>query len=246
MTADRPRLALPGALLAAVASVGAGAGGAQVPSDAELRALPGLPAPLTDADFRRPDPARTELGRLLFFDPLLSGNRNIACGTCHHPDLASADAVSLGVGEGGEGLGTERAVGPDGVKHRVPRHAPALFNLGATEFGVLFHDGRVSVDPDSRSGFDTPAEEFLPEGLQSVVAAQAIFPLLAEVEMAGGVDETRWPAPGGGAPTTVGARSVPGCARCRATRRPTSPRSRTRPASRISTSSTSATRSTTS
>ena len=184
MTAARPALALLGALLGPAAFADPAA-----PSDAELRALPGLPAPLTDADFRRPDPARVELGRLLFFDPLLSGNRNIACATCHHPDLASADAVSLGVGEGGEGLGTERGVGPDGVKHRVPRHAPALFNLGATEFGVLFHDGRVSVDPDEPSGFDTPAEEFLPGGLQSVVAAQAIFPLLAEVEMAGGVDE---------------------------------------------------------
>ena len=160
-----------------------------VPPDAELRALPGLPAPLTDADFRTPDPARSDLGRLLFFDPLLSGNRNVACATCHHPTLASADAVSLGVGEGGTGLGSARAVGPSGVKHRVPRHAPALFNLGAHELTVLFHDGRVSVDPDEPSGFDTPAEEFLPEGLQSVVAAQSIFPLLAEVEMAGGVDE---------------------------------------------------------
>jgi len=158
-------------------------------ADAELRALPGLPSPLTDTDFRPVDADVAALGRLLFFDPLLSGNRNIACATCHHPTLGSADGLSLGIGEGGLGLGERRRIGEEGVKHRVPRHAPALFNLGAHEFEVLFHDGRVSVATDEPSGFDTPAEEFLPEGLDSVLAAQALFPLLAEVEMAGALDE---------------------------------------------------------
>ena len=155
-----------------------------------LRALPGLPAPLTDADFRTVDPARAALGHLLFHDPLLSGNRNVACASCHHPTLGGADGLSLGLGEGATGLGPARRVAEgDAVKHRVPRHAPALFNLGAREFTTLFHDGRVAIDPDEPSGYDSPAEEFLPRGLRSVVAAQALFPLLAEVEMAGGVDE---------------------------------------------------------
>jgi len=67
----------------------------------------------------------------------------------------------------------------------VPRNATPLFNLGAKEFTVLFHDGRVSVNPDKPGGFDSPAEEFLPTGLNSVLAAQALFPLLSTVEMAG-------------------------------------------------------------
>ena len=155
-----------------------------------LRALPGLPAPLSEADFRPADPDRAALGHLLFFDPLLSGNRNVACASCHHPSLAGADGLSLGLGEGAVGLGTRRRVADaERVKHRVPRHAPALFNLGAREFVTLFHDGRVAVDPREPSGYDSPAEEFLPAGLQSVVAAQALFPLLSEIEMAGAVDE---------------------------------------------------------
>jgi len=149
-----------------------------------------LPAPLTDTDFRTTDPARVELGRLLFHEPLLSGNRNIACSTCHHSTLASADGTSLGVGEGGLGLGPARRTGPGrtSLKHRVPRHSPALFNLGAHEFTTLFHDGRVTLAPDEPRGYDTPAEEYLPDGLPSVLAAQALFPLLAEIEMAGSVD----------------------------------------------------------
>lgn len=149
-----------------------------------------LPLALTDNDFRTNDPGRIALGRLLFHDPVLSGNRNIACATCHHDTLASADGQSLGVGEGGTGLGAERRRAADraSLKHRVPRHSPALFNLGAYEFTVLFHDGRVAVEPDEPSGFTSPAGELLPEGLSSVLSAQALFPLLSEVEMAGASD----------------------------------------------------------
>lgn len=32
--------------------------------------------------------AAEELGRLLFWDPILSGSRDTACATCHHPDFA--------------------------------------------------------------------------------------------------------------------------------------------------------------
>lgn len=149
-----------------------------------------LPLALSDSDFRSVDPDKATLGRLLFHDRVLSGNRNIACATCHHATLASADGQSLGVGEGGAGLGPQRgmAVGRQSLKHRVPRHSPALFNLGAYEFTILFHDGRVSVDPDEPSGFDSPAAEFLPTGLPSVLSAQALFPVLSEIEMAGATD----------------------------------------------------------
>lgn len=135
------------------------------------------------------DEAEARLGQLLFYDPILSGNRNISCGTCHHHDLFSADGLSLGIGEGGVGLGPKRVVGPDGIKKRVPRHAPALWNIGAKEFTVFFHDGRVSASEDYGNGINSPAEEWLPEGLDSLLAAQALFPLTAQFEMAGNPKE---------------------------------------------------------
>ena len=150
-----------------------------------------MPVPVSDQDFHPFETEKAALGRLLFYDPVLSGNRNISCGTCHNHDLASADGLSLGVGEGGKGLGTLRTTGTgrDRISRRVPRNAPALFNLGAREFTVLFHDGRVAVDDIYGNGFNTPAEEWLPDGLTTVLAAQAMFPLTSEVEMAGDPEE---------------------------------------------------------
>lgn len=150
-----------------------------------------LPEAVSDRDFHPFDNEKAALGRLLFYDPILSGNRNISCGTCHNHDLASADGLSLGVGEGGKGLGPKRTTGSgrERISRRVPRNAPALFNLGAREFTALFHDGRVAVDEIYGNGFNTPAEEWLPNGLTTVLAAQAMFPLTSEVEMAGDPEE---------------------------------------------------------
>lgn len=150
-----------------------------------------VPSPLGPQDFTEFDPNQAEIGRLLFFDKILSGNENIACSTCHHPSLGTSDGLSLGVGEGGHGLGKDRTAGEglDRIVKRVPRNAPALWNLGAKEVDILMHDGRVSISDDYENGFNTPAEEWLPEGLNSILAAQALFPLTSETEMAGGSDE---------------------------------------------------------
>lgn len=151
-----------------------------------------LPPPLDDSNYRpAPRFAQVELGRSLFFDKILSGNRNIACATCHHPDHASADGLSLPLGEGGRGRGPARTpgFGPDAVYARVPRNAPALFNLGACEFDSLFHDGRLAAYGPRGRRFISPEGERLPEGLESIVAAQALFPMTAPLEMAGQAGE---------------------------------------------------------
>lgn len=147
-----------------------------------------LPPPLTDSDFH---PSATNLkvrlGRALFYDKVLSGNENISCATCHHGLAATGDGLSLPVGEGGNGLGVTRdtGFGADAVVERVPRNAPPLFNLGATEVTVMFHDGRLAVDASQPSGFFSPAGDDLPLGLDSLLAAQAMFPVTSATEMAG-------------------------------------------------------------
>ena len=150
-----------------------------------------LPQALGPDDFPHFDVAKAKLGQQLFYDPILSGNRNIACSTCHHPNFGTSDGLSLGVGEGGVGLGTKRTTGTgnDRIKKRIPRNAPGLWNLGAKEVRVLFHDGRLSVSDIYQNGFNSPAEEWLPNGLNNILAAQAIFPLVAQFEMAGNPKE---------------------------------------------------------
>lgn len=143
--------------------------------------------PLTADDFILFDTKQAALGQLLFYDRILSGNKNIACSTCHHPDFGTGDGLSLGLGEGGEGLGTGRTPGKgmQTIKKRIPRNAPGLWNLGAKDLKVMFHDGRLSISDAYPSGFDSPAEEWLPVGFNSLLAAQAVFPLVAQFEMAG-------------------------------------------------------------
>lgn len=148
-----------------------------------------LPAPLLDRDFHfnsTLDAVLVSLGRDLFFDPILSGNRNISCGTCHDPARGTGDGVALGIGEGGRGFGPARRT-KDGVTGRVPRNAQPLYNIGARSYRAMFHDGRLEPDPRHifQSGYWSPAREDLPTGLATPLAAQAMFPVLSPIEMAG-------------------------------------------------------------
>ncbi|WP_147110032.1 cytochrome-c peroxidase [Tateyamaria sp. syn59] len=148
--------------------------------------LPILPAPLSDDSFLydgTPSDPLVELGRNLFFDPILSGNRNISCGTCHDPRLGSGDGLALGIGEGGVGSGPDRRT-ETAVTGRVPRNAQPLWNIGAREYVSLFHDGRVEWIEDGMR-IRNPAGDDLPEGVSDVLVAQAFFPVTSPIEMAG-------------------------------------------------------------
>ena len=149
-----------------------------------------LPPPVTDDMYLPVTPAEAELGELLFWDPILSGNRNISCGTCHHPRFGTSDGVSLTLGEGATGLGPDRAAGRENVPEQtLPRNSMALFNLGAREFTVMFHDGRVEADPSRPSGFRTPMEDEMVIGFSGILSAQTMFPVLSQDEMAGHYNE---------------------------------------------------------
>jgi len=145
------------------------------------------PAPIKNSDYQQHSDEKVKLGRDLFYDKILSGNLNTSCGTCHHSLLDTGDGLSLSLGEGGRGLGRSRnpGVGASAVKNRVPRNSPPVFNLGAHEYVNMFHDGRVAKDDSQISGFKTPIGNGFPLGLESALAAQAIFPLTSPTEMAG-------------------------------------------------------------
>lgn len=150
-----------------------------------------LPDPPEEGDFPVHLPEKVDLGKLLFYDKLLGGNKNMSCASCHHALAFLGDGLSLPVGEGGIGLGIARNTGgippidPDGIHERVPRNAPHFPNGGAFEFVEQFWDGRVEKDDDHPSGFRSPAGSDLPPGLDNVLAVQAMFPVTSPAEMAG-------------------------------------------------------------
>ncbi len=125
--------------------------------------------------------AKVELGRLLFFDKVLSGNRDTACATCHHPTEGSGDGLPVSIGTGGAGVGSARQLGEG--RALVPRNAPELFNRGLPEWEVFFWDGRLSRRIGG--GFNNPAGEMLPAELDTLLAAQAMFPVTSRDEMRG-------------------------------------------------------------
>ncbi len=134
----------------------------------------------------RSDTLLFDLGRDLFFDPVLSGNLNIACATCHHPTKGTSDGLSLGIGEGGSGLGEDRIeVLGNAPVSRVPRNAPALFNLGNPEFVRMLHDGRVWMDPTEMYGIGMPNGHVLERPVPNALAAQVHLPITSATEMAG-------------------------------------------------------------
>ena len=127
-------------------------------------------------------PALVALGQALMFDKVLSGNRDIACATCHQPSEHATDGLPLAVGTGGTGLGPSRTLGPG--RQFVPRNAPSLLNTGLG-LVYVFWDGRISRFGPGSGGFQTPAGTALPSGLPNVLAAQAMFPVTNRREMRG-------------------------------------------------------------
>lgn len=122
------------------------------------------------------------LGRSLYFDNILSGNKDVSCATCHLPAVGTGDGLPLSIGTGGvNGLGPARELGNG--RSLVPRNAPDVFNRGASEWQTMFWDGRVLSSV--RGYYQTPAGEELPGGLSSLLAAQAMFPVTAADEMRG-------------------------------------------------------------
>jgi cytochrome c peroxidase len=116
-------------------------------------------------------PAKVALGRLLFFDPILSGAQDVACATCHHPDHGYADGRQLPIGTGGHGLGPKRTY--RGQAPLVRRNSPTILNVA---FNGIDESGHV--DPSE-------APMFWDSRTRSL-EAQALVPIASLEEMRGG------------------------------------------------------------
>ena len=137
--------------------------------------------PLTTRRFDLDD--KYFLGRALFFDPILSGNRDIACATCHLWTRGTTDAVSLAMGTKSIGLGEMRRLTEN--RTFVPRHSMDLWNRDNNAVKSMFWDGRVEALDSVPRIFRSPLGKDLPTGLENAMAVQALFPLVRHDEMLG-------------------------------------------------------------
>lgn len=90
--------------------------------------------------------SKAELGKLLFFDPILSRDQSISCASCHRPELAFADTGAVSVGIGGS---------------KGTRNTPSAMNLRLQK--EFFWDGRAkSLEEQALAPIANPFEMDLP------------------------------------------------------------------------------------
>jgi cytochrome c peroxidase len=130
------------------------------------------------------NPKLFALGRSLFFEKNISGNKNISCADCHHPSIGTIDKLPLSVGEGARGLENTNGGRQQFSGKLLARNAPALFNLHNVP--TMFWDGRVQLN-FATGNFVTPAAlpiEFK-KVLSNALSVQALFPMVNHDEMRG-------------------------------------------------------------
>ncbi len=109
-------------------------------------------------------PQQIDLGRYLFFDPVLSGDGSLSCASCHNPGRGFSDSLPRSVGMGGK---------------EVSRAAPTLWNVAF--LNTFFWDARVSTLEEQLQGplFATDEMGNTPEGLlttlNGIAAYQSLF-----------------------------------------------------------------------
>lgn len=137
---------------------------------AELVIQGGLKRPFP-AMATRPDnpttPERVALGRLLYFDAVLSGGNDVACATCHHPDLGFADGRAFAMGRDGQGIGPARVGGA-----ATDRGAPTVWNAAYNH--RQFWDGRAADLEAQAQGPITAANEMNADPAQVETKLKAV------------------------------------------------------------------------
>ena len=100
--------------------------GAGTTAQSRFVALPtSVPAPADNPG----TPERVALGRFLFWDPILSGSKDVACATCHHPAFGYSDGLDVSIGTNGVGLGPTRAFAAGHPARLVKRNSQTILNV---------------------------------------------------------------------------------------------------------------------
>ena len=116
--------------------------------------LGSLPLAVSSTVDNQSSSQKIELGRLLFWDPVLSGSKDVACASCHHASLGYTDNLDLAIGTNASGIGTSRHFNfPNDIKFSK-RNTPTIINVGFNGMdangnydptkAAMFFDNRVN------------------------------------------------------------------------------------------------------
>jgi cytochrome c peroxidase len=86
--------------------------------------------------------AKVQLGRRLFFDPILSGNRTVSCASCHQPEHGFSSPLRFAIGHSGK---------------QGQRNPPSLLNRAYGR--AFFWDGReATLESQAVRPIESPGE----------------------------------------------------------------------------------------
>jgi cytochrome c peroxidase len=89
---------------------------------------------------------KEELGRMLFFDPILSATKTVSCASCHKPEFAFADNSAVSTGVNGR---------------KGTRNTPSAMNTKSHP--AFFWDGRsATLEEQALAPIENPSEMNLP------------------------------------------------------------------------------------
>lgn len=106
------------------------------------------------------------LGRMLFFDPILSGSKDIACVTCHHPSTGYAEFLDLSMGTNASGLGSKREFNSSNDIPLMKRNSQTVLNTAFNGIGT-----NNSYNPETAPMFwDTRVQSLETQALEPIKA----------------------------------------------------------------------------
>ena len=94
-------------------------------------------------------PERVELGKVLFFDPRLSGSNFISCATCHNPSLGWSDAQPTAIGHGMQTLARSTPTIINTAYQRFQFWDGRARTLEKQALGPIMDDGEMAQSPDT-------------------------------------------------------------------------------------------------
>jgi cytochrome c peroxidase len=143
-----------------------------LPARASLETVSALPLGVNAPADNPSNAVKVALGRLLFWDPILSGSKDVACATCHHPKFGYAENLDVSIGVNGIGLGSARQFASPNEIPFVKRNSQTVLNAA---FNGIAQDG--SYNPSAAPMFwDLRATS---------LEAQALVPIQTFEEMRG-------------------------------------------------------------
>ncbi len=142
----------------AILLISAGADGSKKPS---IGPLPDKPPEPKD---NPTTPVKVKLGKLLYFDPRLSGDGSVSCATCHDPN---------------HGWAKKRVMSPAYPENKHFRHSPTVLNVAYNT--LMFWDGRVkTLEEQAEKPIASPFEmnmnyDLLEERLKAIPGYRKLF-----------------------------------------------------------------------